>query len=129
MPANPVKGEVPLVLSDGREFVLVLDMEAMLSVEQSYGKPLPKVMADAGEGYLSAIAAIAQAAFVRHHPTLTRAEVLDLLRTAREPLSEALQKASEVAFPDEKPGNGSAGGNAPKDRGGKSSGRSGAKRG
>ena len=31
--ANPVKGEAPLVLSDGREFTLVLDMEAMLSAE------------------------------------------------------------------------------------------------
>jgi hypothetical protein len=120
---NPVKGEVPLKLSDGRDFALVLDMEAMLSVEQNYGKPLPKVMADASEGYLSAIAAIAQAAFIRFHPEVTRSDVLDIMMSDRDALVDALSKASDAAFPDAKP---STEGNAPRPRG-KASGSSGAK--
>lgn len=125
MPANSLKGEVPLSTSDGRSFTLVLDMEAMLSVEQTYGKPLPKVMSDAAEGYLSAIAAIAQAAFGRHHPDLDRSTVLDMMVSDRDALTDALEKASKAAFPDEvKGGKAGNGGKPPR---GKVSGGSGAK--
>lgn len=125
--ANPVKGEMPLVLADGRRFTLVLDMEALLAVEDATGKPLPEVMARAAAGFLTAMAAIAQAAFLRHHPEVTRAEVLAILQTDQGALSDALGKASETAFPTQ-----SAGGNGgPKARrpAGKTSGPSGAKRG
>lgn len=123
--ANPVKGQTPLVLSDGREFTLVLDMEAMLSVEDATGKPLPVVMKQAGEGFMSATASIAQAAFARHHPEVTRSDVLAIMTSDGDTLAEALGKASEAAFPKEKAGN------APKAKAqrGKTSGRSGAKRG
>lgn len=125
MAANPVKGQTPLVLSDGREFTLALDMEAMLSIEDSTGKPLPKVMAQAGEGFMSATAAIAQAAFARNHPDVSRADVLAIMGSDGDRLAEALGKAADAAFPkdDGKPGN------APKAQRGKTSGRSGVKRG
>jgi hypothetical protein len=121
--ANPVKGEVPLKLSDGREFVLVLDMEAMLTIEESMGKPLPRVLAMAGEGFMTATAAVAQAAFARHHREVSRADVLEILRTDAPALTDALTAAVEKAFPSE----GKKGGNPPQR--GKTSGASGAKRG
>lgn len=123
--ANRVKGETPLVLSDGREFMLVLDMEAMLSIEDATGKPLPKVMAQAGEGFMTAIAAVAQAAFVRNHPEVTRGDVLEIMQSDRDALTDALGKAADNAFPAP-----SAEGNAPaKRQRGKPSGRNGAKQG
>lgn len=125
--ANPVKGETPLVLSDGREFTLVLDMEAMLSVEDATDKPLAKVMQRASEGFMSAIAAIAQAAFARHHPEVTRADVLAMITEDQAALDDALSRASEAAFPQDKAGNAKA--PKPKTQRGKSSGRSGAKQG
>jgi hypothetical protein len=122
---NPLKGETPLVLADGREFTLVLDFEALLGVETTLGKPLPQAMAMAAQGFMSAVAAIAQAAFARHHPEVTRADVLAILQTDGKALEAALAKASDAAFP--KP---AAAGNAPAPRpGGKTSGPSGAKRG
>lgn len=125
MVTNKVKGETPLVLSDGREFTLVLDMEAMLSIEDTTGKPLPKVMAQAGEGFMSATAAIAQAAFARHHPDVTRSDVLNIMQSDSDALTQALSEAADAAFP--KAGNGKA--PKAKTQRGKTSGRSGAKRG
>ena len=124
--ANSVKGDAVLKLSDGREYLLVLDMEAMLCVEDNMGKPLPQVMKMANEEFMSAVAGIAQAAFVRHHPDVTRAEVLDILRTDSAALERALAAATEAAFPKEKPqvGNAVRGKKPPQS---KSSGRSGAK--
>ncbi len=125
--SNPVKGETPLALKDGREFTLVLDMEAMLSIEDATGKPLPKVMAQAGEGFMSATAAIAQAAFAQHHPDITRSDVLQIMQSDADALTDALGKAADAAFPEAQAGNGKA----PKAKTprGKTSGRSGAKRG
>lgn len=97
--SNSVKGQTPLKLADGREFVLVLDMEAMLHVEETTGKPLPKVVKMAQEGFMTAIAAIAQAAFSRHHPELARAQVLEMLRTDASVLEKALGDATQAAFP------------------------------
>lgn len=123
--SNSLKGDVPLTLSDGREFTLVLDMEAMLSVEDATGSPLPEVMAKAAQGFFTAIAALVQAAFQRHHPEIQRSDVLDMMVTDRDLLAEALGEATDRAFPN-KSGS-SAGGNGGKRRPGKNSGRSGAK--
>lgn len=126
---NPVKGEVPLVLSDGRAFTLVLDMEALLSIETAVNKPLGQVMAEAGAGFMSSVAAVAQAAFARNHPDVTRAEILEVLFSEdKEALSDALGAATEAAF-----GKPSAAGNVqaakpPKRQPGKNSGSNGAKR-
>lgn len=128
---NPIKGQTPLVLSDGREFTLVLDHEAMLGIEQAYGKPLPKVMAEAQEGFLSAIAAIAQAAFTRFHPDITRSDVIQIVMSEnREAVTAALGQAADNAFPEAKPevGNATPKSGKSKPRG-KTSGRNGAKRG
>lgn len=125
---NAVKGETPLVLDDGREFTLVLDHEALLGVEQTYGKPLHKAMADAQEGFLSAVSAIAQAAFTRFHPEVSRGDILKMVMSAdRDALTSALGTAAENAFspPDGKAGNGAASASPQR---GKTSGRSGAKR-
>lgn len=122
---NPVKGEVALTLADGRRFTLVLDMEALLSVEEATGKPLPQVMAMAGQGFMTAMAAIAQAAFARHHPDLTRADVLAMMASDQDALADALGRASDKAFPEQSAG-GKAGAAAAKP-GGKRSGRNGAK--
>lgn len=126
--ANAVKGETALKLKDGREFILALDMEAMLTIEDTTGTPLPKVMLRAQEGFMTAIAAIAQAAFSRHHPDVTRVEVLDMLRSDEKAVHDALSAATAVAFPDQVEGSGEVG-KARKRPAGKTSGRNGAKRG
>lgn len=122
---NSVKGETPLVLSDGREFTLVLDMEAMLSVEETMARPLPKVMAMAAEGFLTALAALAQAAFARNHPDIRRRDVMHIMETDSAALEKALGKASDAAFGSGEAGNAEAPKATP--RRGKTSGRSGAK--
>ena len=126
---NSIKGETPLVLSDGREFTLVLDMEALVSVEDTTGKPLGKVMSQASQGFVGAMAAIAHAAFTRHHPEVTREEVLRMAMGDEEVLSQALGHAVEAAYPDEV-GNAPAAKPSPSKSSprGKRSGRSGAKR-
>lgn len=123
---NPIKGETPLVLSDGREFTLVLDMEALVEAEGIYGKPLAKLMGEAAAGFMGATAALLQGAASRNH-AMNRSEALEILRVDGEAVAEALAKASEAAFPDEdKSGNAKA---PAKKRAGKASGRSGAKQG
>lgn len=120
---NPVKGEAPLVLHDGRSLTLVLDMEAMVEAEAAYGKPLPKLLADAGEGFMGAMGALLQGALARHHK-IGRTEALEMLRSDPDAVAVALGEASEKAFP-----KASAEGKAGKPRGGKTSGGNGAKRG
>lgn len=121
---NPVKGEVVLTLADGRRFTLVLDMEALVDAETAYGKPMPRMMADAAEGFMGATAALLQGALARHNP-VSRSEALEMLRTDLEAVGTALTKASELAFPEQSAG-GKAGAAAAKP-GGKRSGRNGAK--
>ena len=124
--ANALTGETPLTLKDGREFTLVLDHEALIGAEPIYGKPLHEIMADAGRGFQGAIAAIAQAAFLRHHPEIKRSDVLAIIRSDQVALTDALTRAGEAAFPDA--GQGEAG-KAEAARAGKTSGGNGAKRG
>lgn len=120
---NPIKGEVPVRLSDGRELTLVLDMEALVAAEAAYGKPMSKLMADALEGFMGALGALMQGALARHQPRMTRGEALSLLTSDEGVVTEALGRAAEVAFPEVKGGNVVA----PPD--GKNSGSSGSRRG
>ncbi len=123
---NPIKGETSLVLGDGREFTLVLDMEALVEAEGIYGKPLAKLMSDAAAGFMGATAALLQGAASRNH-SMRRSEALEILRVEGEAVAEALARASAAAFPDEtKAGNAKA---PAKKRAGKTSGRNGAKQG
>lgn len=120
---NPLRGEVPLVLSDGRNLKLVLDMEAMIEAEAAYGKPLGKLMADAQAGFLGATGALLQGALSRHHD-ITRGEALEMIRTDMPAVSDALDKAAQAAFPEAS----TEGKVPPKRQPGKRSGASGAKR-
>ncbi|MAG24956.1 hypothetical protein CMI47_05190 [Candidatus Pacearchaeota archaeon] len=127
--ANAIKGETPLVLSDGREFTLVLDMEALVEAETIYGKPLSKLMEDAMSGFMGAAAAMLQGAAARHHG-LKRGDALEIIRTDMGEVVEALTRASESAFPDEvEAGNAPAPKPKAKKPRGKTSGRNGAKQG
>ena len=128
MTANPVKGQTTLTLKDGRAFSLVLDHEALIGIEQTYGKPLHRALGEAAQGFLGAIAAMAQAAFAHHHPEVTRADVLAIVMSDnRDDLTDALTKAAELAFPDQKPAGNAAAPKVKKSPRGKTSGRNGAK--
>ncbi len=123
--ANRIKGEVSLKLEDGREFILVADMEALVEAEGIYGKPLGETMADAARGFVGASRAMLYGALRAKHPDITLREAADMLATDSTEVSERLAEAADKAFPDAK---GKAG-NAPSRKAGKRSGSSGAKRG
>ena len=119
---KPVKGEVPLSLNDGREFVLVLDFEALVEAESAYGKPLALMMNDAKAGFVGAVRAMLYGALRAHHPDITLREASALFIGHTDEVTAALEGAAEAAMPDA-----SAEGNAPSPRRGKTSGGSGAK--
>src|SRR6478609_4662181 len=120
---NPIKGEVPLRLSDGREFVLVLDFEALVEAEGAYGKPLAQVMADASAGFVGASRALLYGALRAKHPGITLRDASALFLEHADDVSAALEQAATAAFPDA-----SAEGNAGSPQRGPTSGGSGAKR-
>lgn len=122
--ANPVKGEAPLVLTDGRRFKLVLDMEALVEAESAYGKPVQVLMEDAKQGFIGATAALLQGALALHN-RVSRADALEMIRVDAPAVTEALTAAVEAAFAKQSAsGNGGA---QPAKAAGKRSGRSGAK--
>lgn len=120
--ANPVKGEVPLRLSDGRAFTLVLDFEALVQAESAYGKPLSQTMADASAGFVGALRALLYGALQANHPGVSLREASEIYLTNADAVTTALTEAGNAAMPTSK-GDGE-GANPP----GKNSGRSGAKR-
>lgn len=119
---NPIKGEAPLKLSDGREYVLTLDFEALVEAEQAYGKPLPKLMADASVGFMGAVRALLFGALRAHHPDITAVETAEIIMSDFDAVGEALQAATQNGFPKAE---GKKSGNARP--AGKTSGRNGAK--
>ncbi len=122
---NSVKGEVPLKLSDGRDFTLVFDMDALVQAEDEYGKPLPVLMERVREGFVGAVRILFWAALQRHHPEVTLSDVNDLLTEH----SDAIEKML-TAYQKAMPAEGKEGKNPPaKTQRGKTSGSSGAKRG
>ena len=144
---NSIKGETPLVLSDGREFTLVADHAALIKAAQQHtGKTkLQKLFADMQpeldeEGDLvldedgdpvkdvmPATAAFLFGMFDAHHPEVTMREATNMLLGDQECVMEAITAASANGF-----GSGSDEGNVPapkaKTQHGKRSGRSGVKR-
>lgn len=96
---NPVKGEVALKLGDGREFVLVLDMEALVEAEGAYGKPLQQMMQDASAGFVGAIRAMLYGALRAKHPEVNLRDASELFRTDMDAVSSALANVSATAFP------------------------------
>src|SRR5213595_2861188 len=119
---NPVKGEVALQLSDGREFVLVMGFEALVAAETSYGKPIAELMKDAARGFLGASRAILFGALQARHPELTAGDAAAMLMSDSDAVTDALTAATEAAFP---PAEGKKGVNPP--QAGKTSGASGAR--
>lgn len=120
---NPIKGEVPLKLSDGRDFVLVMDFEALVEAESASNLPLPQLMARAGLGFVSAQRTLLYGALRRNHPDLTLEDCSAIMLTEIEKVTEALTKAMEAGFPEAKKSEDKDGANPP----GKTSGGNGAK--
>lgn len=120
---NPLKGEAPLKLGDGREFIFQLDFEALVEAEQAYGKPLPRLMADASQGYVGAVRALLLGGLRRHHPDFTADDATAIILTDFDAVATGMMAAVEAAFPKAE---GKESGNA--GRTGATSGRDGAKR-
>lgn len=121
---NPIKGEAPLILSDGREFTVILDFEALVEAETLYGKPLPVLMAHAASGFVGAVRAMLFGALRARHPDITAVETAEIVMLEMEAVGEALKAATENGFPSSE---GKKSGNAP--QAGKTSGRNGARQG
>lgn len=125
---NKLKGEIPLNLSDGREFVLVMDMEALVEAESAYGKPLSEMMADASRGFIGASRALLYGALRAKHPAVSLRDASGIFMADADAAGDALTAAVEAGFPDTKTsteGNGTRPKPSPP---GKRSGASGAKR-
>ncbi len=123
---NPVIGETPLELSDGRKFTLVLGMRALAIAEGVYGKPAQAITHDSSLGYVSALGALLYGALKKHQPLIDLDDATDMLGTDIDVIRAALDEAAARGF-----GKGDKeAGNDPKPHPrGKSSGRNGAKSG
>jgi hypothetical protein len=97
--ANPVRGEAPLSLP-GRDLILVMDMEALISAEATYGKPMDKMMADAKAGFVGATRAMLLGALSAYHPSITKQEALQMLQDHPKEVGAAMNLAGERAWPD-----------------------------
>lgn len=122
--ANAIKGEVPLKLSDGREFVLKGGFDAMIEAESLYGKPSQQIIDDARDGYIGAVRALFYGMLKPRQPSITPSETSDLL-AAHMPEIEAAMQAVNAAS---QATGGKEAANPPAGRRGKNSGRSGARR-
>lgn len=112
--SNPLKGEVPLVLKDGRAFTLVMDFEALVQAEAAYGKPMAQLMADALAGFVGASRAILFGALRTRHPEIGMRAAGEMFASDGAAVEAALEAASAAAFPppatgDKEPGNARAG--------------------
>lgn len=101
--ANVIKGEVPLKLGDGREFVMVMDMDAMVEAEAVYGKPTPQIMADASQGYIGATRALIYASLRARHPDITLKEASEIFMAGGPAAVEAMQQAFVASFGEAEP--------------------------
>lgn len=96
---NPVKGEAPLTLNDGREYTLVLDFNAMVEAEAVYGKPLPKLLSDMNSGFIGAFRALLFGTLRRDYPDITAVEASDILMSDLAAVGTALSAVTAAAFP------------------------------
>lgn len=124
-PRNPVKGETRLALSDGREYTLVLDHEALVLAESGYGKPLDQLLGEAGQGFVGALRALLYGALQAKQPGATLAAATEMLFADRAAVMDAIEQAASLAFPTPAKDGGKAGNG----QAGKTSGGSGAKSG
>lgn len=98
--ANPVKGEVDLILNDGRKFVLTVDMEALIEGESVYGKPLSAMLGDMNRGFFGAIRAVLFGSLRDKHSHVTKEEAAAIIASDGSAVVDALHKATKAAFPD-----------------------------
>lgn len=119
---NPVKGEVPLKLKDGRSLVLLLNFSGLVAGEAAYGQPLHILGLHVAAGFAGAYRAMLFGALQRHHPDIDLDAAGEIFAENDVAVRKALIAADKAAYPDptgdKKPGN---------RRPGNSSGRSGAK--
>lgn len=122
MPVNPLLGEAPLKLKDGRQLVLVLKFSGLVAAEQAYCQPLHILGLHVAAGYAGAYVAMLYGALRKHHDEIDYDEAAEIFAANDEAVRKALTKADRLAYPDptgdRKPGN---------RRPGNSSGRNGAK--
>lgn len=97
---NRLRGEVPLKLSDGRELMLVLDMEALIEAESAYGKPLPQLMVDMVNGFAGAGRAMLWGAFRARHPDVTLRQAGEMFVTDSDAINASLEQATLASFPE-----------------------------
>lgn len=121
--SNPVTGHVPLTLKDGRQFTLVLDMEALVEAETVYGKPMRRMMADASQEFFGAVRAVLYGALRAKHPNITPREASSMLQTDADAVSAALEAAGKAGFDQGEGSEGKEAAHPP----GKRSGRNGAR--
>jgi hypothetical protein len=100
-----LKGEVPLTLADGREFTLILDMEALIEAEGAYGAPLAQLMSDTVSGFVRAGRAMLYGAFRAKHPEVSLRDAGVMFGTDSDAINQALERAVIAAFPDPDPDN------------------------
>lgn len=118
-----------LKLKDKREFVLVLDFEALVAAETAYGRPLAQTLADAKAGFVGATRSLLYGTLQENHGDLTLQDATAIFMLDGDAVSSALEAATTAAYPapaaaeDKKAGKGKP---ARRPRG-KTSGRSGAK--
>ena len=96
---NPIRGEVPLVVADGRTLTLVMDFEALIAAEAAYAKPLAVVLADAAAGFIGATRAILFGALRTRHPEIGLRGAGELLNSDGDAVEAALTAATDAAFP------------------------------
>lgn len=122
---NPVIGQVPLNLEDGRELTLVLDFEALIEAETAYRKPLPQLMTDVASGFAGAGRAMLYGALRAHHAEFSLRDAGELFRTDGDEVNAALERAVLAAFPSPEGPEGKKGENPPSKRSGRSGARPG----
>lgn len=123
---NPVKGEVDLVLSDGRKFTLVLDFEAFVAAEGLHRQPLVTIAVAAASGFIGATRALLFGALRARHPEVTAEEAGAMCLSDTDRVKAALEAADKASYPE--PTEDKKRGKAASPRRGSSSGGNGAKR-
>lgn len=122
-----MKAEVPLVLDDGRQFVLTMNHTVMFDAEQASSLPLPRLMAQAKVGFMGSVRTFLFAALQPRHPDVTLEEASEMTLREFDKVDAALTEAFKLAFPDAAEGKESANPQPKAPRTGKGSGASGAK--
>lgn len=122
---NPARGEEVLALSDGREFTLVMDFEALVAAETAYGQPMAILITDWVGGFVGAMRCLLFGCLRTNHRDITLLDAGEIIQADAKAVSVALTAADAKA--QAKPSEDKKPGKARPPRG-KISGNSGAKR-